>query len=124
MTETKQLKVRSLDAVSGEIEVPGDKSISHRVAIIGGLSNGACHVRNFLPSEDCLNTLQAMQSLGVKCEVIETNQYGPVEVLVHGAKMHLKQPEAPIDCGNSGTGMRLRFTSDGRSRWWLAFWPA
>lgn len=107
MSKSNVLKVRAIHEISSEITVPGDKSVSHRAVIIGGLSNGACRVRNFLPSEDCLNTLRAMESLGVKCDVIETNDYGPVELLIHGRKKRLKEPAGPIDCGNSGTGMRL-----------------
>ena len=101
------MRIRSINDISIEITVPGDKSVSHRAAIIAGLSNGTCRIRNYLPSEDCLNTLRAMESLGVKCDYIETNEHGPVELLIHGRRMHLKKPDGPIDCGNSGTGMRL-----------------
>lgn len=96
-----------MDRISGEIQVPGDKSISHRVAILAGISNGSCRVTNYLPSEDCLDTLRAMQALGVECEFLEANGYGPTEILIHGTKRALKAPAEAIDCGNSGTGMRL-----------------
>ena len=101
------LKVRPLGSISTELAVPGDKSISHRAAIIAGLSNGACRIRNYLPSEDCLHTLRAMEKLGVRCDYIESNESGPVEIVVHGQGMKLTAPDSPIDCGNSGTGMRL-----------------
>ncbi|MFP6856143.1 MAG: 3-phosphoshikimate 1-carboxyvinyltransferase [Roseibacillus sp.] len=107
MSSPNLLKIKAISDISIEMTVPGDKSVSHRAAIIAGLSNGTCRIRNYLPSEDCLNTLRAMESLGVKCEYIETNEYGPVELLIHGRRMHLKEPDGPIDCGNSGTGMRL-----------------
>ncbi len=82
--------------------------MSHRAAILGGLSNGTCTIRNFLPSEDCLNTLNAMKALGASYEVIdELPGYGPVNLRIHGRSMKLSAPAAPIDCGNSGTGMRL-----------------
>ena len=101
------LQVRAMGSISTELAVPGDKSISHRAAIIAGLSDGACRIRNYLPSGDCLHTLQAMEKLGVRCEYIESNESGPVEIVVHGRSMKLAEPDGPIDCGNSGTGMRL-----------------
>ncbi len=107
MTGSNSLLVSPIGDFSAELTVPGDKSISHRSAIIAGLSNGACHIRNYLPSEDCLNTLRAMESLGVNCDYLETNEHGPIEVIVHGRGMQLVPPSGPIDCGNSGTGMRL-----------------
>lgn len=82
--------------------------MSHRAAILGGLSNGVCTIRNFLPSEDCVNTLHAMQALGAPHEVLtELTGYGPLNLKIHGQSMKLSAPESPIDCGNSGTGMRL-----------------
>lgn len=102
------LNVQSISSINAEISVPGDKSVSHRAAILGGLSNGVCEISNFLPSEDCLNTLRAMRSLGASFEVIEELQgYGPTKLRLHGRSMKLQAPSAPIDCGNAGTGMRL-----------------
>jgi 3-phosphoshikimate 1-carboxyvinyltransferase len=101
-------RVTSISSLQAEFSVPGDKSISHRAAILGGLANGTCAIRNFLPSEDCLNTLNAMAALGARHEVLETLAgYGPTELVIHGRSMRLSPPAAPIDCGNSGTGMRL-----------------
>jgi 3-phosphoshikimate 1-carboxyvinyltransferase len=102
------LRVKAISSLHAEFSVPGDKSISHRAAILGGLSNGICEISNFLPSEDCVNTLKAMRSLGARFDVIEKLEgYGPVKLRIHGTSMKLTAPEAPIDCGNSGTGMRL-----------------
>ena len=67
MSET--IQVSPLKSITGELAVPGDKSISHRAAILAGLSNGACFVENFLSSEDCVNTLRGMAQLGVRFEV-------------------------------------------------------
>jgi 3-phosphoshikimate 1-carboxyvinyltransferase len=104
----QDLKVTPISSLHAEFRVPGDKSMSHRAAILGGLSNGVCTIRNFLPSEDCLNTLQAMQALGAAHEVLaELQGFGPVDLKIHGRSMKLSPPAAPIDCGNSGTGMRL-----------------
>lgn len=101
-------RVTAISKLQAEFSVPGDKSMSHRAAILGGLSNGVCTIRNFLPSEDCVNTLNAMKALGAGVEVLdELEGYGPVNLRIHGRSMKLEAPAAPIDCGNSGTGMRL-----------------
>lgn len=103
-----EFRVHAITKLHAEFTVPGDKSMSHRAAILGGLSNGVCTIRNFLPSEDCVNTLNAMKSLGCKVEVLdELDGYGPIHLRIHGQSMKLSAPAAPIDCGNSGTGMRL-----------------
>ena len=103
-----EFRITAISKLHAEFTVPGDKSMSHRAAILGGLSNGTCTVRNFLPSEDCVNTLNAMQSLGARHEVLdELAGYGPINLRIHGQSMKLSAPAAPIDCGNSGTGMRL-----------------
>jgi 3-phosphoshikimate 1-carboxyvinyltransferase len=103
-----EFRVQSIKSLQAEFRVPGDKSMSHRAAMLAGLSNGTCKVTNFLPSEDCLNTLKAMQALGAEVEVLEEMEgYGPVSLNIGGRSMKLIAPTAPIDCGNSGTGMRL-----------------
>jgi 3-phosphoshikimate 1-carboxyvinyltransferase len=103
-----EFRVTAISKLHAEFSVPGDKSMSHRAAILSGLSNGTCTIRNFLPSEDCLNTLNAMRALGASYEVLdELAGYGPIHLRIHGQSMKLSAPSAPIDCGNSGTGMRL-----------------
>jgi 3-phosphoshikimate 1-carboxyvinyltransferase len=103
-----EFRVKAISSLQAEFSVPGDKSMSHRAAILGGLSNGICTVKNFLPSEDCVNTLNAMQALGAPHEVLdELPGYGPVNLRIHGQSMKLRQPATAIDCGNAGTGMRL-----------------
>ncbi len=103
-----EFRVKAISKLQAEFTVPGDKSMSHRAAILGGLSNGVCTIRNFLPSEDCVNTLNAMQALGARHEILdELVGYGPVNLRIHGQSMKLSAPTAPIDCGNAGTGMRL-----------------
>ena len=89
--------------VNQTVTVPGDKSISHRSMILGGIAEGISKVSGFLESGDCLATMKAMQSMGVKIEK-QGNDF-----LVHGVgKQGLKAPvDGQIDCGNSGTGMRL-----------------
>lgn len=105
MSET--IKVTPLTNISGELEVPGDKSISHRAAILAGLSEGTCRVENFLPSEDCVNTLRAMGQLGVSYDVTRGTEEHPLDLTVRGCGGKLSAPARELDCGNSGTGMRL-----------------
>ncbi|MEN8169634.1 MAG: 3-phosphoshikimate 1-carboxyvinyltransferase [Pseudomonadota bacterium] len=89
--------------LSGQIRVPGDKSISHRSIMLGSLAEGTTEVSGFLEGEDSLATLQAFRDMGVRIE-------GPNEgrVTIHGVGLHgLKQPAGALDLGNSGTSMRL-----------------
>jgi 3-phosphoshikimate 1-carboxyvinyltransferase len=97
-----EFRVKRAPRIESEITVPGDKSISHRAVIIGALSNGVCVLRGFLPSDDCLRTVQAMRALGIKIEHPE-----PEMLVVHGKKRLLTAPASEIDCGNSATTMRL-----------------
>lgn len=89
--------------VAGGIRIPGDKSISHRAAILGAVADGTTEIRGFLEGADCLATLAALAAMGV---VIE--RPGPGRVRIHGAGLGgLRQPSAALDLGNSGTSMRL-----------------
>ncbi len=102
------LHSHSIPLLTGTLIVPGDKSISHRAAILGGLALGITEVDNFLCSEDCLNTLRAMEQLGARVEVLaERPGYGPTRFRITGVAMRPHAPAKAIDCGNSGTGMRL-----------------
>lgn len=117
--KSSELRVRRANYFGGEISVPGDKSISHRAIMLASLSSGDCRIDGFLPSADCLATVAAMQSLGVNIDVLEESNLGPECLLVHGRGMVTGVPAGDIDCGNSGTTMRLmsgilagqRFTS-------------
>jgi 3-phosphoshikimate 1-carboxyvinyltransferase len=95
-------RVKRARNLETEITVPGDKSISHRAIMLAALSNGVCKITNFLEGEDCLCTARAFQQLGVTIEAPE-----PGLVVVHGSHGRLTAPEEEIDCGNSGTTMRL-----------------
>jgi 3-phosphoshikimate 1-carboxyvinyltransferase len=97
-----ELRVKRAARIDIEITVPGDKSISHRAVIVAGLSNGVCTLRGFLPSEDCMHTVNAMRALGIRIE-----QPDPSTLIVHGKKRVLTAPKGEINCGNSGTTMRL-----------------
>ncbi len=97
-----ELRIKRAPRIDAEITVPGDKSISHRAAIISALSNGVCHLHGFLPSDDCMHTVNALRALGIEIEQPE-----PTELIVHGKKRVLSAASGDIDCGNSGTAMRL-----------------
>ncbi|MEX2227745.1 MAG: 3-phosphoshikimate 1-carboxyvinyltransferase [Dehalococcoidia bacterium] len=90
----------------GTIQPPGDKSISHRAAILNAIADGEAVVHNFLPGEDCRSTLTVLRALGVEHE-LDTS--GDVSVLrITGAGIDgLREPPGVLDCANSGTTMRL-----------------
>jgi 3-phosphoshikimate 1-carboxyvinyltransferase len=86
----------------GEMEIPGDKSISHRAVIFGSLAKGKTKVTHFLNGEDCMRTIDAFQKLGVKIKVEGS------ELLIEGKGIDaLKEPLEPLNFGNSGTTTRL-----------------
>ena len=89
--------------VHGELTVPGDKSISHRALMLGGIAQGVTDITGFLAGEDCLATLRALQALGVRIERPEDQH-----VIVHGVgPKGLRGTAASLDMGNAGTAMRL-----------------
>lgn len=96
------IKVRRAPVIESELTVPGDKSISHRAVLLSAISNGRCTITNFLEGEDCRSTVQAMRQLGVTIEMPE-----PGTVIVEGNQGIFRAPSEDIDCGNSGTTMRL-----------------
>ena len=82
--------------------MPGDKSISHRAIILGSICEGDVEIKNFLGAQDCLSTIDSLSEMGVSIERTGT------DVLVHGAgKYGFKEPQKPLDVGNSGTTMRI-----------------
>ncbi len=89
-------------SVAGEIQVPGDKSISHRSVIFGSIANGVSRISGFLQGEDSLNTVAAFRSMGVE---IERDQD---RLVIQGAGLNgLSSPAEDLQMGNSGTAMRL-----------------
>ncbi len=103
MSSSTITTTRATQGLRGELCVPGDKSISHRVALLGMLAHGSMKVQNYLCSEDCLNTLRAMQQLGLGVTPGEQAE----DFTLTGTGGRPQAPAADIDCGNSGTGMRL-----------------
>jgi len=95
------LRVRPMDTISGEITVPGDKSISHRAVMLGAMARGTTVVKGFLMGEDCLSTVSCFRQLGVPVEIKEDT------VIITGCGGQLQSPDAVLDAGNSGTTVRL-----------------
>lgn len=92
-----------VDRIYGSLEVPFDKSISHRALILGSIAKGVTEVTNFLASQDCIHTIDALRNLGI---VIEYDNKSTV--LIHGNGQYgFKKPSKDIYCGNSGTLMRI-----------------
>lgn len=97
------LRVRPSHGLRGQIAAPGDKSISHRAALLGAIAEGDTRISGYLVAEDTLNTARALVSLGVSIEGL-----GEADMVVHGVGLRgLQQPSGVLDLGNSGTGMRL-----------------
>ena len=86
----------------GELEIPGDKSISHRAIMFGSLAEGTTEITHFLQGADCLSTISCFQKLGIDIE----NRTD--KILIYGKGLHgLSAPAEILDCGNSGTTTRL-----------------
>ena len=96
------ITIKPAASVKGEITVPGDKSISHRSIMLGAIANGITTVRGFLRGGDNMATMGAFRSMG-----IQIDDDGET-VVIHGKGLHgLSEPNDVIDCGNSGTTIRL-----------------
>jgi 3-phosphoshikimate 1-carboxyvinyltransferase len=102
-TAIERYIVRPATSIRGELRVPGDKSISHRALMLGGIADGITQIEGFLASEDCLATLSALQAMGVCIE-----RSADTHVRVHGVgRDGLGAAGAPLDLGNAGTAIRL-----------------
>jgi len=94
------MKVAPASRIKGTIRLPGDKSISHRAALIAGIAEGLSQLQNFSTSRDCQSTLACLQQLGVG-----VNQ-SPNNITIEPPPQ-LRAPAEPLDCGNSGSTMRM-----------------
>jgi 3-phosphoshikimate 1-carboxyvinyltransferase len=100
---TQRFIAAPVSRVNGSIRVPGDKSISHRSVMLGGIASGVTEVQGFLASADCLATLRAQQLMGVQVEQLSATQ-----LRVHGVgERGLSAPGQALDMGNAGTAIRL-----------------
>lgn len=103
MSNAQHWIARKGQPLQGSLTIPGDKSVSHRSVMFAALADGTSHIEGFLEGEDTRATARIFSQLGVR---IETPS--PSQRIVHGVGIDgLKAPEAPLDCGNAGTGMRL-----------------
>jgi 3-phosphoshikimate 1-carboxyvinyltransferase len=99
---TESRIIRPARNIMGSLRLPGDKSISHRYAMLGGFAQGTSRFSNFSTGADCASTLRCMEALGAKVKKLEA---GVVEVTGVGGRA--TPPDEPLDCGNSGSTMRM-----------------
>jgi 3-phosphoshikimate 1-carboxyvinyltransferase len=101
MNRDSTVVVRPAQGVAGSLRLPGDKSISHRYAMLAAIAEGTTRLENFSTGADCASTLACMQALGADVWRSENK----VEIRGRGPK--LQPPTSPLDCGNSGSTMRM-----------------
>jgi 3-phosphoshikimate 1-carboxyvinyltransferase len=93
--------IRPARNVAGSLRLPGDKSISHRYAMLAAIAEGDTRLENFSTGADCASTLGCVKALGVDVE------RGDNSVVIHGRGLKLEAPKSVLDCGNSGSTMRM-----------------
>ena len=97
--------VRPARSFQGSLAIPGDKSISHRYALLAGLAEGTTRLSNFSTGADPHSSLACMEALGAT--VVKKEDQGDRTIEVTGVAGHFRQPLGPLDCGNSGSTMRM-----------------
>ena len=104
MKSQSKVIVRPAQNVRGSVSLPGDKSISHRYAMLAAIADGRSRLDNYSTGADCASTLGCLRSLGVKWE----RKDGVDNVIeVQGGGPSLTAPSHPLDCGNSGSTIRM-----------------
>src|ERR1700730_17284656 len=104
MKSESQAVMRPARNVRGSVSLPGDKSISHRYAMLAAIAEGPSRLENYSTGADCASTLGCLRSLGVKWE----RKDGSDNVIeVQGRGLSLTVPSEPLDCGNSGSTIRM-----------------
>jgi 3-phosphoshikimate 1-carboxyvinyltransferase len=101
MSRDSTVTVRPARSVAGTLRLPGDKSISHRYAMLAAIAEGVTRLENFSTGADCASTLSCVRALGVEVQRSENS------VAIHGRGLKLQSPKLPLDCGNSGSTMRM-----------------
>ena len=94
------MRLETATLINGNLRLPGDKSISHRAALIAATASGSSEISNFSTARDCASTISCLQALGISIE----NNSGK---LVFAGDQKLVTPSAPLDCGNSGSTLRI-----------------
>ncbi len=109
MRMAERIAVSPARAVTGTLRVPGDKSISHRYALLAAIADGPSTISNYAPGADCASTLSCLASLGAIVSRTPAPDDGePLVVTVQGRGLRgLQAPAGPLDCGNSGSTMRM-----------------
>ncbi|MGA8273118.1 MAG: 3-phosphoshikimate 1-carboxyvinyltransferase [Candidatus Sulfotelmatobacter sp.] len=105
MKSESQIIVRPARNVRGSVSLPGDKSISHRYAMLAAIADGPSRLENYSTGADCASTLGCLRSLGVKWE--RKDEAGENIIEVQGSALPLSAPSHPLDCGNSGSTIRM-----------------
>src|SRR6266568_4839661 len=101
MGPSSSVIVRPARNIAGQLTLPGDKSISHRYAMLAAIADGTTRLENFSTGADCASTLACLRVLGVKWERDGSR------VTIHGFGPRLSASVSPLDCGNSGSTMRM-----------------
>src|SRR6202140_2671752 len=104
MKSDSQAIVRPARNVRGSVSLPGDKSISHRYAMLAAIAEGPSRLENYSTGADCASTLGCMRSLGVEWGRKDGNDN---VIEVKGRGLALAAPSSALDCGNSGSTMRM-----------------
>src|SRR5215510_961779 len=94
------MKITSAHRINGRLQLPGDKSISHRAALIAALASGRSEITNFSTARDCASTVACLRDLGASIEQTD-------ERLIFSGNRKLVAPNRPLDCGNSGSTLRI-----------------
>src|SRR5215470_16393087 len=102
MSDVPATTIRPARGIHGLVHIPGDKSISHRYAMLAAIAEGSSRFHNFSAARDCYNTLGCMELLGRHWRKLDD---GSIEV--QGSGNHLSAPSGPLDCGNSGSTIRM-----------------
>ncbi len=100
--DTRSVTIHPARNILGSVGVPGDKSISHRYAMLAAVAAGRSRFQNFSPGADCASTLGCVRALGCSVEWDEQRAVG-----IDGLGPQLRAPDGPLDCGNSGSTMRM-----------------
>ena len=101
MSHGKSAVIRPAKGLRGSVRLPGDKSISHRYAMLGGIAEGDTRLENFSTGADCASTLGCLRTLGVQW------QRNGNSIVIHGCGSKLQPPSTFLDCGNSGSTIRM-----------------
>src|SRR5579872_1574858 len=97
-----QKRIAPASSIEGAISLPGDKSISHRYAMLSAIASGTSRIRNYSTGADCHSTLGCVRALGIEVEGSGT------EFAIHGRGLDgLRQPASDLDAGNSGSTIRM-----------------